>query len=406
MKKSVDITMIIIILLIGIALLGLEMINGRFYLNDFKVYYLGSKALHDGQQIYGVPFGLESGHYKYSPAFLALFLPFTLLDFVTSGIIYYFIITLSLASIFIISRRMIYTFYKGMKVARETPILILGLLFIGNAVYRELHLGNINFVLLLLMLGTLYQTLKGNHFAGGLLFGLAALIKPYILFICLVLILRKKWKTLYGVTILLLSQFLLFSIIIGFGKSFDIHRAWVSAIFDHSASYQGGNDIAFLVHVYSKSSFNPLFSYLSIILAAVVIILIDIGYQRKMKANAVEFINDKHIFIAEWFLSLAMIPTIFNSDTQLFMLSFPAILLVLYYIFKRKNLYLAISMGMIFLFFGLNSNDLVGDTIGNFFDKVGAVGISNLFIIALTMIITRKYQVQKANALDQMPVNV
>jgi hypothetical protein len=402
MKKRTDIILIIIILFIAFALLGLEMINGRFQLNDFKVYYLASKAFLDSQQIYGVPFGLESGIYKYSPFFLVLFLPFTFQDFTNAGIIYYSIIALALVFIFLVSRRIIYKYFNECKITNETLILLLSLVFIANPVYREFHMGNINFVLLLLILGTLFLILKEKPLAGGILFGVAALIKPYLLFICLVLILRKKWKTLYGVAGVIILQFLLFILIYGFGKSVEIHQAWVSAIFDHSATFQGGNDLAYLVHIYTKSTFDPLISYLAIVLAAMVLIIIDIDYRRNLKDSGEKPRNDNQIFISEWFLGIAFIPTIFNADTQLFLLSLPVIMISLYYIFIFRNRLLAVLTGVAFLFFGLNSNDLVGDSIGNFFDKVGAVGISNLLILTIAIIVFRTYNSGKANSLNTL----
>ncbi|MEI6456446.1 MAG: hypothetical protein WCO93_09170, partial [bacterium] len=53
-----------------------ENINGRFWLNDFKVYYMAAKALLTGNQVYDLPFGEPSGYYKYSPFVLFFFFPY------------------------------------------------------------------------------------------------------------------------------------------------------------------------------------------------------------------------------------------------------------------------------------------------------------------------------------------
>ena len=41
--------------------LVLEVVNGRFRLNDLRVYVMAADALRHGQQVYGVPFGLDTG---------------------------------------------------------------------------------------------------------------------------------------------------------------------------------------------------------------------------------------------------------------------------------------------------------------------------------------------------------
>jgi hypothetical protein len=41
--------------------LVLEVVNGRFWLNDLRVYVMAADALRHGQQVYGVPFGLDTG---------------------------------------------------------------------------------------------------------------------------------------------------------------------------------------------------------------------------------------------------------------------------------------------------------------------------------------------------------
>jgi len=66
----------------------------------FKVYYLSAKAMLDGQQIYGVHHGLDSGFYKYSPFVLLIFIPFTFLNFKLACIIYYWAIVIAVLWIF------------------------------------------------------------------------------------------------------------------------------------------------------------------------------------------------------------------------------------------------------------------------------------------------------------------
>jgi len=62
-------------LFVLVLALVLEVVNGRFWLNDLKVYVMAADALRQGQPVYGLPFGLDTGFYKYAPGVLYLFLP-------------------------------------------------------------------------------------------------------------------------------------------------------------------------------------------------------------------------------------------------------------------------------------------------------------------------------------------
>ena len=63
------------------AVFIVEKINGRFWLNDFRVYYSAAQALVNHQQVYGIPFGLQTGFFKYSPFVAILFVPYTFFPF-------------------------------------------------------------------------------------------------------------------------------------------------------------------------------------------------------------------------------------------------------------------------------------------------------------------------------------
>ncbi|MGV3638238.1 MAG: hypothetical protein ACO1NQ_11415, partial [Flavobacteriales bacterium] len=52
---------------IALLLFVVEHINGRFWLNDLRVYYGAGEALLNGEPLYGVAHGLDSGVFKYAP---------------------------------------------------------------------------------------------------------------------------------------------------------------------------------------------------------------------------------------------------------------------------------------------------------------------------------------------------
>jgi hypothetical protein len=85
---------LLIVSLLFLAIYLIENINGRFWLNDFKVYYSAADALKNGKTVYGESFGLSTGFYKYSPEVLCLFIPATYLPFAAASGIHFFFIGL------------------------------------------------------------------------------------------------------------------------------------------------------------------------------------------------------------------------------------------------------------------------------------------------------------------------
>ena len=67
-KKDVVSGFTIFLVLVCITNLVLNVVNGRFWLSDFKVYYMAAKALISGGTVYLQSFMEGSGYYKYRRA--------------------------------------------------------------------------------------------------------------------------------------------------------------------------------------------------------------------------------------------------------------------------------------------------------------------------------------------------
>src|SRR6187399_2515881 len=77
---------------VALLLFVIEHVNGRFWLNDFRVYYDSARSLLDGQPLYGVSHGLDSGIFKYAPVIAMLYVPLALLPYVVAASIQYLLI--------------------------------------------------------------------------------------------------------------------------------------------------------------------------------------------------------------------------------------------------------------------------------------------------------------------------
>ncbi|MBK5284982.1 MAG: DUF2029 domain-containing protein, partial [Bacteroidia bacterium] len=210
----------------------IEKINGRFWLNDFKVYYSAAQAFLHGEKIYGTPFGLDTGYYKYSPFILLLFTPYCLFFFGTASVIHFMVLSVS-AIVSVISINNIigkYIFTK--KNEKESILMSIVLLCIAVHLVRELHLGNVNIIVLLLVSSALRSILKSQFNFSGIFIALAIIIKPYFFFLLFPLIVFKKWRTIFSLSISL-SFFMLTTILIfGFSGSYHLHYEWFRSMLE------------------------------------------------------------------------------------------------------------------------------------------------------------------------------
>jgi len=388
-----------VICTICFIILFFETINHRLYLNDFKVYYEATKALLAGEQVYGIPFGLDTGMFKYSPFVLFLFIPFAIIPFTFSGILYFLFIAAALVLSFLLCRSILITYLFKKPQKYESLLPILALVFISNHLYRELHLGNTNIILIFLILISLKLILTERDFFGGILFGIALLLKPYLLLLGIVLLFHKKWKVIAGTTTMIILQGIIMIVALGFTKSWSLHTEWIRTMLTHAESYGSNNNIAFLLHTLFNTEISSVNNFIIIAVSALVISGIII-YNLVVNTNKPDSeVTSRKNFILEWFVVFAALPSIVNTDTQHFMYSLPLIMLLLFYFGQNRDYILGIVLIVIFLLYGTNSNDLVGDTIGNFFDRIGAVGISNIMLILVAVYVSLKEN--RKNALNE-----
>src|SRR5438046_538911 len=90
----------IFILLFCLADYIIESINGRLWMNDFRVYYSAAAELLNGHDIYGKAYGLGSGYFKYSPFVALVFIPFAVLPYSVAKTILFLFTTAAAVFVF------------------------------------------------------------------------------------------------------------------------------------------------------------------------------------------------------------------------------------------------------------------------------------------------------------------
>lgn len=372
--------------LIALLLFLVEHINGRFWLNDLRVYYGAGEALWKGEPLYGVAHGLDSGVFKYAPLLAVVYALFALLPYSIAASIQYLLITLAfIDGVRRIDRLVRENLLSG-RTAAYLPLFLIALACIVH-LHRELHLGNINLMLLWLLIVALEQLQRGRALRGGLLLGAAILAKPHFVVLLPLLLLHGRWKSLVAVLGTLGVGVLLPSFILGWSANIQVHAAWLGEMSKHNAAliytgdddYRAVNTIYSFVHravlKYVVPSPSGMEAYALLALIAVAFAVFVGWNKRRGTTNAFTF---------EYLLLVALVPSITLTDTEHFLLALPFVAYIIHRLVpKAEPRWLALIAGPFLFMYGGNFED----ALGSFSDVLihhGVLGIGSFGLIVLS----------------------
>jgi len=376
--------LVVLLFIVFALMLVIENINGRFWLNDFKVMYSAAEAFVSGEQVYGKPFGLSTGFFKYSPESTVLFIPYLLFKFEVAAVLHYCVILVCTVGLFLnLTKLCRASLFPTLSL--KYPSLLLWPAFLFSIVHlvREFHLGNVNVILVYLISATLLATIQKKYITAGILISIVIFTKPYFIVLLLGFLLIKKLKPILVSAIFGLSAILLFSLITGFGKSIQLHADWLKSMLDHSNYLTSNHTIFSLLENYFGVEIplanSPLYLF------AIGLVLFFTFWIKKTKNEPLRFIFFMLIY-------LALIPNMIISDTEHFLFAIPLLVYLTYAICASKQFWWFAPFLLVLFMFGGNANDLLGKTLSDFVDQNGLLGISNLIIIVASGIVGFKTQ--------------
>ena len=370
-------------IVVGIICLGylvLEWYNGRAQMADFRVYYDAANALIHGDMLYGKAFGVSSGFYKYSPFACIPFIPLALLPYGIASVVYYLLTT---AAIIWFSLR-VSKVVSGTETLNTLTLPILTGLFLIDHLERELHLGNIN-LLLLIALFESYILLKSNrNQKGGALYGLVLLFKPHFLLLLPYLIWKKRIIAVSSCFAMIGLGLLIPAAALGWQQNEQLLHQWAHAMSDHNIALQlSPNTIYGLIN-------NALMNggagaWLVAVCLAVVASYIACWILRNDRLAGARWSSD--VRFTEYFLLVALVPNLVHTDTEHFMWVWPMLALAIHETMKpdaswRKTRIVLLTLA--FIPFALNSPDIVGSKIRLLFDE-GGLGVANVLILVCAL---------------------
>ena len=369
----------------------IENINQRFWLNDFQVYYGAAKALSANAQVYGLPFGLGTGFYKYSPEFLLFILPLTNLSFQAASTLHFIGIALaSILALRVIHRLLLQSGFLAQD-AKTNLFLILSFICVLNHLVRELHLGNVNMILVMLISGALLALHQNKSFTAGLCLALAILIKPYLVILLLPLLYHRRIQVLVAFGMSTLVMLMVFTLYAGFGPSLHLHQAWLKAMLEHNSYLSSAHTVSSLLHYYFHLPVPASFQWL---LLGFVMVLYTLLYFIRIQKRAFVETSKKYetgaLNASVWIL-LAAFPNILVTDTEHFLYSLPMIMLLMSLLRTRKSSLLWILFIVFVLLYGANSSDLLGSSLSEKVEQAGVLGLANLGLMALSLFLLAQH---------------
>jgi hypothetical protein len=373
-------------MILALGFFVLEHVNGRNEFADFRVYYDAATALQNGDQVYHKAFGVSSGFYKYSPVATLPFWLLTPLSYPIAAGIYYFIVAAVLVMFFLL---VVYVHadklpsegtHRGMLLT-----LVIGLVYGADHIERELHLGNVNVILMTMSLFVFAYWQKQRPALAGIVLGAIILFKPHFVILLPYAVLKRQWKSLWYMVATWAVAFLILIPWVGWSHNLALYTEWFEAMGAHNVQLENSpNTVYGLVNAYVFGGTLGAFGVL-ILLALVGLLFYALVHRLSVVTHS------REVDSVEFALLLALIPTLSHTDTEHFMFTFPCVLYVVYMLLHhqvhRFRVLIIVLMALAFVPYCLNSPDLVGKKVRYLFDEAGGLGLANLLIIACTVLV-------------------
>ena len=383
-----------------VALFVIEQINGRFWLNDFRVYYGAGGALLAGDPLYGVAHGLDSGFFKYAPVLALFYAPFSLLPYGLAASLQFALIAFAFVDGSIRVDRMIRERFMLDKAPNYWPLFITALVCVVH-LHRELHLGNINMILLWVLLVALDKMNTGRTTIASILIGLAILAKPHFIVLLPLFFAFGKYRQLGVALITMIVGIVAPALVLGPMRTIALHGEWLNAMAEHNAAliYTHGDDLRAVNTVYSlvHRGFIKYFMAPSNLEAYGLLLgIAGIGGAGVLWLQS--RIKDREkLFNMSFLVLVALVPSITLTDTEHFLFALPLVAYLVHHLFPKPVPAWLIWPAIVTLFaYGGNWEDALGTLSGHMI-HFGVLGMGNVALIVLCIyLFLRSNQIQRS----------
>lgn len=259
-------------------------------------------------------------------------------------------------------------------------MLAMTFLFFGDQLERELFLGNVNALLLVLTLWSVRSIEKKDHVKAGIIYAVVLCFKIHFLILLPYFILKKEWKVLLYTIVGLMGMALILFICVP-NRFVSLHSQWLRAVQAHN--------------VQLDQSPNTIYCFIQRILSAMhlaVIPLVAVLVGLAFSGFAYLVIIWKNIGsgfrMNEALLLVALIPVLTHTDTEHFLWATPFFLMLLISIstWNKKGKWVgAMALMCASIPFLFNSPDIVGKELSKQLDE-GGIGFMLILLLLLSFL--------------------
>lgn len=238
------------ILIAGVILLVLAVAYSariRGGMADFAVYYRAGQRLEAGEPLYRS----SDGHYmfKYLPASALLFVPFGHMSFDTAKATWFAVSLVALACCFVLA-------WQVVPAPHRRYLLVLSGLVLAKYFLHELRLGQINIVVMALMLlatRVLSRPADARRdAASGALAGIAAALKPYAVVFLPYFVLTRNWKATAATVATLVVALCLPVLFYGIHGNIQALADWAASLSQSTPAQLANNDNVSVLAFFTK----------------------------------------------------------------------------------------------------------------------------------------------------------
>jgi len=376
-----------------ILFLVAEIINDRFWLSDFEVYYNAAKRILHSENLYRIQ---SDGHYifKYSPTSAVYFIPFTLVPLVIAKFLYWILLSGIIVCAFYISVKILSLYQTSTKL---NTVLFAGSVILAIHYLRELHLGQVNFILLFLYILSIYFYIENKTIYYSAVLAISIFIKPFTLLFIPYLILKKKYKELMWFfafcIVLALVPFLFYSAI---ELTLNQYAMWFNELKVELSHKQGllnysNHTIFSVIARYSPLKYIEFNDTTARIYQMIILMAIGICIVWFMRINDSNKNIEQQKFnsILEISLLVSIIPLLAFTSENAFIFSQLLVFAVLLN-FRLLNKLEKIIAVLGFILIGGNFSELIGSDLSQRIDNLSLISVGAILLIALLFKIRAK----------------
>ena len=374
-------SLLILFVVLNIYML-IEIKNDRFWLSDFSVYHEAAGRILQGENLYR---GESDGfyHYKYSPTAALYFAPLGVLPLHLAKVIYWVLLSGAICLGFYLSTRLAIPDIESVKPACQNNIILVSALVMGVNIERELHLGQVNQILLVCYLSFFILLKSKKEILASLVWSASVFLKPFGLILLPYLLVRKKFKTFFFSLVFLVLLGILPVLFVGFGSLKGQFSGWVTELTIELSGKQEllnpGNHTVFSVLarytpirlLISGSGAVLVLQSLMLILIALIFVLILLKGRGTPNRMALE----------SAFL-MGLIPLLAFTSYNAFGFLELAVVLVLLNLPRMRRLLAGISLAGLILV-GFNMHDIVGHRLWVLFNDLSLVSAGAIVLLAV-----------------------